>query len=72
MPVHSRRASPQLTLGFHSGPGRPVIDLDRRRKPKSVTLAPEIIAHFDRWADKNHMSFSRGVEAAIVAFMQKG
>ena len=63
------QTKPQLTLDFQRGPGRPAVRPDRRRQPRSVTLSPEIAAAFDRWAYSNHMSFSRGVEEAIAAFM---
>lgn len=61
----------QLALNFQQKAGRPTVAKDRRRKAKSVTLAPDLIAHFDEWTYKKRLSFSRGVENAILAFMQR-
>ena len=69
--VRPQQSSSQLALSFHQGPGRPTIQPHRRRKTRSVTLAPELITRFDTWTYRNCQSFSRGVEAAILAFMDR-
>lgn len=65
----SQQPNSQLMLSFQGKPGRPTVKSNRRRKPKSVTLAPEVIDHFDKWVYQNDMSFSQGVEKAIGAFL---
>lgn len=67
----SSRSRNQLALDFQRGPGRPSMKTQCRRRAKSVTLAPDLISRFDSWAYQNGLNFSRGVEAAIIAFMQR-
>jgi len=69
--VCPQQPSNQFALNFHQKPGRPVVQPHRRRKTRSVTLAPEIINRFDTWTYQNGQNFSRGVEVALLALMQR-
>lgn len=69
--IHQPQSSNQLALNFHQKPGRPIVQPDRRRKARTVTLAPDVIAQFDAWTYRNRQSFSRGVEAAMMAFIER-
>ena len=52
--------------------GRPPLGMSKRRKVRSVTLDPIVIQEFVSWTDKNALSFSRGVEEAMRAWMEGG
>ena len=59
----------QLRMDFQHGPGRPSVSASQKRQNRSVTLSPRLIDEFAVWADKNDLSFSRGVEKAIGLLM---
>ena len=69
MQNNSQTSIQQLRMDFHHGPGRPPVNAIQKRQNRSVTLSPRLIDEFAVWADKNDLSFSRGVEKAIGLLM---
>lgn len=51
--------------------GRP-LSMSARRQVRSITLDPGVIQEFISWTDKNALSFSRGVEEAMRAWIKGG
>ena len=48
--------------------GRPPLG-ESRRTAISITVIPELVQAFDRWAYENDLSRSRGVEMAMTALL---
>ena len=64
----SERKVSLTPLGAAKRSGRPLLG-ESRRTAISITVIPELVQAFDRWAYENDLSRSRGVEMAMDALL---
>jgi len=67
-PRISEQQGSLMPCGDAKRPGRPLLG-ENRRTAISITVTPELVQAFDRWAYENDLSRSRGVELAMAALL---